>query len=211
MLISVSKVLLFWDTYIIIFIIVCSGGIDSSAYADNADKDSVQQVLCDSSDDEIDQLFGTADEERADRPSASKEQSENNRRAKIAKFLKDEKDKRMVPKQSVNKQHLNIAKEDLALKRKIMESSEKVDQEFLNNTSKMAKSMESVSRAIADCFDLMKKMHELPQQQPMHYNASQAMPSYPNAGFGYNQFYSSNCFNIPTINTPSVTNKNKKK
>lgn len=62
----------------------------------------------------------------------------NNRRAKITKLFKDAKDKRLVPKQSVNKQHLNLAKEGLAFKRKSMESSEEVEHEFLNNTIKRA-------------------------------------------------------------------------
>lgn len=45
----------------------------------------------------------------------------------------------MSSKISVDKQHLHLDREDLALKRKMMETSDNVDQQFISNTSKMTK------------------------------------------------------------------------
>ena len=87
-------------------------------------------------------MFGKDDEDNNDTPSASKEPYGSNRREKIAAYLKDQQEKKMTPKLNIEKQHLSLFKEDLALKRKIMETSGNVDQQFLDNTSKMAKTMD---------------------------------------------------------------------
>jgi hypothetical protein len=69
-------------------------------------------------------------------------------------------------------------KEDFALKRKIMETSGNVDQQFLDNTSKMAKTMEGVGNAITGCLDLMTRMYQTQQQPPMPYSVHRPSTMY---------------------------------
>lgn len=79
-----------------------------------------------------------------------------------------------------------------------METSENVGQQFLNNTSKMVKTMESVGSAITGCLDLMTKMYQSKQKPPMSYNSvplPSSMPTYPEMPYGLNQYFPSNCFN----------------
>ena len=179
------------------------GGIDSSAAPDNSDTtlQLQQQVFNDESDGEIDNLFGIIDEEKAQKSGAFQKQSKGDSREKISKFLNNEKERRMTPKQSLNKQHLSIAKEDLALKRKMIETSDRVDQEFLSNTSKMTKTMEGVGNAITGCFDLMKKMYEGQQKPPAYYNSGFPSANYQETPFAFNQYYPSNCFNTNSSST----------
>ena len=117
----------------------------------------------------MERLFNVSAEKQEGTSAISKDQNKTDRRVKIPKFLKDQKQKRMNAKVTVDKQLVNIAREDLACKRKIMETSEKVDEQFLSNNSKMTKTMENVGNAITCCFEMMKKMYETPpqQQQPV--------------------------------------------
>ena len=117
----------------------------------------------------MERLFNVSAEEQDSTSAISKDQNKTDRREKISKFFEDQKEKRVIAKVTVNKQLINIAREDLALKGKIMETSEKVDEQFLSNNCKMTKTMENVGNAITCCFEMMKKMHEIPpqQQQPV--------------------------------------------
>ena len=103
----------------------------------------------------------------------------------------------MTPKLRIEKQHLSLLKEDLALKRKMMETSGNVDQQFLNNTSKMAKTMEDVGSAITGCLDLMRRMYQSKKQPPVSYSVPRPsqMPTYSEMPDGLNQYFPSNCFN----------------
>ena len=119
----------------------------------------------------MERLFNVSAEEQEGTSAIRKDQNPTDQREKISKFLKDQKKKRMNAKVTVDKQLVNIAREDLALKRKIMETSEKVDEQFLSNNNKMTKTMENVGNAITCCFGMMKKMYETPpqqQQQPVY-------------------------------------------
>ena len=151
------------------------------------------------SDDEIERLFGKDDEDNDDIvPSTTKKPEESGRREKIAAYLKDQQEKKMTPKLNIEKLHLSLFKEDLALKRKMMETSENVDQQFINNTSKIVKTMESVGSAITGCLDLMTKMYQSKQKPSMSYNSvplASSMPTYPEMPYGLNQYFPSNCFN----------------
>ena len=146
----------------------------------------------------MERLFNVSAEEQEGTSTISKDQKKTDRREKIAKFLKNQKEKRMNAKVTVEKQLVNIAREDLALKRKIMETSEKVDEQFLSNNSKMTKTMENVGNAITCCFEMMKKMYETPpkqQQSVSHDNFQQRMPTNPEVQHSVHQFFPSNCFN----------------
>ncbi len=174
------------------------GGIDSSNSSTRNTAETAQHPpLVEGSDDEMERLFGKDDADNDDTQSTSKEPDGNNRREKIAAFLKDQHEKRMTPKLSIEKQHLSLFKEDLALKRKMMETSGNVNQQFLNNTSKMAKTMENVGSAITGCLDLMTRMYQSKQQPPMSYSAPRPspMPTYSEMPYGLNQYFPSNCFN----------------
>ena len=146
----------------------------------------------------MERLFNVSAEEQEGTSAISKDQNPADRREKISKFLKDQKEKRMNAKVTVDKQLLNIAREDLALKRKIMETSEKVDEQFLSNNNKMTKTMENVGNAITCCFEMMKKMYETPsqQQQPVSHDSFQPrIPAYSQVRHNVHQYFPSNCFN----------------
>ena len=153
--------------------------------------------MVEGSDDEIEQLFGKDGEGNNDTLITLKEPDGSNRRAKIAAYLKDQQEKKMTPKLTIEKQHLSLFKEDLALKRKMMETSGNVDQQFLQNTSKMAKTMEDVASAITGCLDLMTRMYQSQQQTHIPYGVPQAPPmhTYSEMPYGLNQYFPSNCFN----------------
>ena len=69
----------------------------------------------------------------------------------------------MNSKVSVEKQLVNLAREDLALRRKIVHTSQKVDEQFLSKSNKITKKMKNVGNAC--CFETMKKMYETPARK----------------------------------------------
>ncbi|CAB4006661.1 Hypothetical predicted protein [Paramuricea clavata] len=87
----------------------------------SSEKDKSELPLYNNSDNEMEALFGISAEEE-DTHGTPKSQNPTNRREKVAKYLSNEKEKRMSSKISVDKQHLHLAREDLALKRKMMET-----------------------------------------------------------------------------------------
>ena len=91
--------------------------------------------------------------------------SNQDRRNKISSFLKDQREKKMAPKISSETQKLHCLKEELMLKRKMCEWAELVDKEFLEHSSKMAKTMESVASTMSGCFQLMTSMFQAQMQQ----------------------------------------------
>ena len=126
-------------------------------------------MLLNDSDDEVNTLFGITEEENDVEPSISVTQGVTNRREKIAEFLKDSKEKKMTSRCSIEKQQLTLMKEDLSLKRKLSETTNSVDQQFLQNNNKMIKTMENLGNAVSSCVDLMKRMHDS-QQAPFREN-----------------------------------------
>ena len=73
----------------------------------------------------MERLFNVPAEELEGTSAISKDRNKTDRKEKISKFLEDQKEKRMNAKVTVDKQLVNIVREDLALKRKIMETSER--------------------------------------------------------------------------------------
>ena len=59
------------------------------------------------SDDEVNTLFGITEEENDTEPSIPATQGVTNRREKIAEFLKDSKEKKMISRCSIEKQQLS--------------------------------------------------------------------------------------------------------
>ena len=145
-------------------------------------------------------LFGT--EEENGETSTSMTSGVSSRREKISEFLRDSKEKKMTSRCSIEKQQLTLMKEDLALKRKITETTNSVDQQFLENNNKMIRTMENLGNAISSCVDMMKRMHDsqhtpvrenfgLHIAMPRHGLPMQVSPPYGNVS----QYYPTNCFN----------------
>lgn len=86
--------------------------------------------------------------------SSSKDSSSNNedRRKKIGKYLKDERHNRLSKKLSLENQQLKLAREDLELKRKLLDRIDQSDADFKDSMSKMAKCIEHVGNTIAQSF-----------------------------------------------------------
>ena len=96
--------------------------------------------------------------------SEEEENPAKERRLKIMEQLKDRKDKKINQKLSVDAQLLNVAKEELTLKRKLFESFEKDDTEFKEGMAKMSKTMESIGVSIQQGFGLLANLLNLPKQ-----------------------------------------------
>ena len=133
--------------YIFLFI----GGIDSSqTNGDNSveacPKDALQIDIENSNEREPEQASGNAQIGSSEISKGNNIQSSSDRRDKIAEYLQDQRTKKMTPKISFEKQQLHFVKEDLDLKRKLIETSNTVDQAFLDNANKMAKNMLSDDR-----------------------------------------------------------------
>ena len=85
------------------------------------------------------------------------------RRNQIAKFLKEERHKRMSKKRSFEQQQAAFYQEDLSLKKQLIDKMDAADKEFNNNMAKITRSMETVSSALVQSMNLMT---QLIQQQP---------------------------------------------
>ena len=63
-------------------------------------------------------------------------------------YLKEERTRRMSKKQSFEQHQISIAKEELKLKKALIERMDKADREFNENMEKMSNTMETVGNAI---------------------------------------------------------------
>ena len=195
--------------YIFLFI----GGIDSSqTNGDNSveacPKDALQIDIENSNEREPEQASGNAQIGSSEISKGNNIQSSSDRRDKIAEYLQDQRTKKMTPKISFEKQQLYFVKEDLDLKRKLIETSNTVDQAFLDNANKMAKTMENVGNAMTGCFDLMKTMFQA-QMNPPHVYGRFPSPTInvPDMQqYGLNQYFPSNCFTTTTFPPSSESN-----
>ena len=76
-----------------------------------------------------------------------KEQTTNHCK-KVEEGLKNRRDQKLSSKLSTDTQLLNISKEDLPLKRKLVEQLEKSEERFNSSMNKVFKSMENISSCI---------------------------------------------------------------
>ena len=83
----------------------------------------------------------------------------NERRDKIEKFLKEDRERKMNHKIPV------VMKEDLVLKRKVAEQSESADKEYLAHAVKMSKTMETMAGAMQGCLQMMTTMIQMQANQ----------------------------------------------
>ena len=91
-----------------------------------------------------------------------KEQTANCRK-KVEEGLKNRRDKKLSSKLSMDTQLLNISKEELSLKRKLVEQLEKSEEEFNSGMNKVFKSMENISSCIQQTVGIL--AHLANQQQ----------------------------------------------
>ena len=100
---------------------------------------------------------------RSYRTSLTPVQQTTNRRRKLEEGLKSRRDKKLSSKLSMNTQLLNISKEELPLKRKLVEQLEKSEEEFNWGMNKVCKSMENISSCIQQTVGIL--AHLVNQQQ----------------------------------------------
>lgn len=79
---------------------------------------------------------------------------------------KHEKRKRKLP---VDTQLLNCAQEELAIKKRLLEQVDKMDQRYAENVEKMSQNMERLTNSIADGFMMLQRMMTFQQLAPMYH------------------------------------------
>ena len=145
--------------------------LSDNSFLDNGDESEISA--------DISLLPGESDEEDAVEQQPNTSCSSKDRRAKIAKFLKDRKDAKMTKKLNCETQMLNCTKEDLGLKRKIAVSMEKSDTEMSQAMTKVNKTMESIGDSIKHGFALMAEI----MKQTQAPSANFFPPQYPASFF----------------------------
>ena len=100
--------------------------------------------------------------------SSAREQSNPaDRRTKIAKFLRGEREKRVAPSVSFQSQQLKYLKEDIEIKRKLIDKDEEAEKELLIEAKKMRETMEDMSKAMTNCFQMIISMLQAQMQPQM--------------------------------------------
>ena len=84
-----------------------------------------------------------------------REAQTTNRHKKVEEGLKNRRDKKLSSKLSMDTQLLNISKEELSLKRKLVDQLEKSEEEFNAGMNKVFKSMENISSCIQQTAQLV--------------------------------------------------------
>ena len=78
-----------------------------------------------------------------------------NDRERANEFLKNRREKKLSTRLGNDEQMLNIAKEDMLLKRKLISQFEKSDEELNASISKISETMESIGNAMQQCVRIM--------------------------------------------------------
>ena len=97
------------------------------------------------------------------REAQSLKEQTTNRRKKVEEGLKNRRDKKLSSKLSMDTQLLNISKEELPHKRKLVEQLEKSEEESNSGMNKVFKSMENISSCIQQTVGILS--HLVNQQQ----------------------------------------------
>ena len=121
------------------------------------------------------------------KPVQSLKEQTTNCRKKVEEGLKNRRDKKLSSKLSMDTQLLNISKEELSLKRKLVEQLEKSEEEFNSGMNKVFKSMENISSCIQQTVGILAHLanqRQTPYQQqyrppfsPPSFN-QQSVPQY---------------------------------
>ena len=110
-------------------------------------------------------------------PQSRKEQT-TNRRIKVEGWLKNRRGKKLSSKLSMDTQLLNISKEELSLKRKLVEQLEKSEEEVNSVMNKMFKSMENISSCIQETVGILAHLVTLQKPYQQQYQPPFSPPSF---------------------------------
>ena len=113
------------------------------------------QENVDSSDDAAD------DEEVNSNPVGQSQQYPG--REKVKTFLKNRRSQKLSTCMGAESQMLQFAKEDLNLKRKLLEQLEKSDADFNQNIAKVGRAMDTVSNVMQQCIGILGNLAKGPQ------------------------------------------------
>ena len=92
----------------------------------------------------------------------------NNRRELLNDRLKTFRQEKLKRKLPVDVQLLECAKEELAIKKQLIEHMSTADKEYRENMSKLSNNMEKLTNSIADGFSLLRNVLHTPQMYPAY-------------------------------------------
>ena len=76
-------------------------------------------------------------------------------REKVKTYLKNRRSQKLFTRMGAESQMLQFAKEDLNLKRKLLEQLEKSDADFNQNIAKVGRTMDTISNVMQQCVDIL--------------------------------------------------------
>ena len=145
------------------------------------------QENADSSDDAAD------DEEVNSNPVGQSQQYPG--QEKVKTFLKNHRSQKLSTRMGAESQVLQFAKEDLNLKRKLLEQLEKLDADFNQNIAKVGRTMDTISNVTQQCLGVLGNLVKGPQHYgQFHHNFVQHDPllHLQNQGDFFNNFLNHN-------------------
>ena len=145
------------------------------------------QENADSSDDAAD------DEEVNSNPVGQSQQYPG--QEKVKTFLKNHRSQKLSTRMGAEFQMLQFAKEDLNLKRKLLEQLEKLDADFNQNIAKVGRTMDTISNVMQQCLGVLGNLVKGPQHYgQFHHNFVQHDPllHLQNQGDFFNNFLNHN-------------------
>ena len=145
------------------------------------------QENADSSDDAAD------DEEVNSNPVGQSQQYPG--QEKVKTFLKNHRSQKLSTRMGAESQMLQFAKEDLNLKRKLLEQLEKLDADFNQNIAKVGRTMDTISNVMQQCLGVLGNLVKGPQHYgQFHHNFVQHDPllHLQNQGDFFNNFLNHN-------------------
>ena len=127
-----------------------SRGLDSSDVQDKAE--SITEVLSEQDEQEEGSSLSETDKNQEE---CKLDETTKKRRAKITEMLNNRTEKKINQKLKSDAQFLNYAKEDLQLKRKLLDRLDKEDSDFKESMTKINKTMETVGESISQSMMLL--------------------------------------------------------
>ena len=114
---------------------------------------------------------------------------------KVKTFLKNHRSQKLSTRMGAESQMLQFAKEDLNLKRKLLEQLEKLDADFNQNIAKVGRTMDTISNVMQQCLGVLGNLVKGPQHYgQFHHNFVQHDPllHLQNQGDFFNNFLNHN-------------------
>ena len=127
-----------------------STGLDSADVQDEAE--SITEELSERDEQEEGSSLSEADKSQEE---CKLDETTKKRRATITEMLNNRKEKKINQKLTSDAQFLNYAKEDLELKRKLLDRLDKEDSDFKESMTKINKTMETVGESISQSMMLL--------------------------------------------------------